>query len=296
MANNKRETFLDIAKGIAIVCIVLLHIEEGVIPNRLNVFIGSFMISLFFVTTGWLDAQRIEPISLNELIKKRWKQLAIPYFWWSGLILLFDSILWAVGYYDSIFMMKETYKTVVLRGCGTLWFLPALFGGEIIWNFIRRKHSVFLLCIALIFTEIIRYVYADFFENETSDMMKIIQAPFFTFDNMLSAWIGIAGGFAFRRIYQKFHTDQLNSVGCFIIGICLCIIAYYVANDWPFPVLWDMTAPIIGPVGVLLLCKAVERSKMVYFFNYWGINSMSLMVTHYSFCLLYTSPSPRDCS
>ena len=55
---ENRERFLDIAKGIAIICIVLLHVEEGVIPTSLNTFIGSFMISMFYITTGWLDGDR----------------------------------------------------------------------------------------------------------------------------------------------------------------------------------------------------------------------------------------------
>ena len=74
---KKRERFLDIAKRVAILCIVLLHVENGVIPNGLNTFIGSFMISLFFVTTGWLDGYRTEPLKLKELCSKRWKQLGL---------------------------------------------------------------------------------------------------------------------------------------------------------------------------------------------------------------------------
>lgn len=47
---KERLRYLDISKGIAIICIVLLHYDNGVIPLRANVFIGSFMISLFYVT------------------------------------------------------------------------------------------------------------------------------------------------------------------------------------------------------------------------------------------------------
>ena len=32
---KKRERYLDVAKGLAILCIVLLHVENGVIPGGL---------------------------------------------------------------------------------------------------------------------------------------------------------------------------------------------------------------------------------------------------------------------
>ena len=286
MVEKKRARFLDIAKGVGILAIVLLHIEEGVLPGPVNVFIGSFMISLFFVTTGWLDAQRTEPLPLKELIRKRWKQLAVPYLWWSGLILLFDGMLWLFGYYDTYFISREVYKTFVLRGIGTLWFLPALFGGEIIWIWIRRKQSLRLCLLALALTLVAQYFYGAVFNGATSNVMKIIQAPFYTINNILMAWIGIGGGFVFRKVFDMLHGATWSKGMLLLSGTVCCILAYGAANHWPLPVAWGLGAPLLGPFGILLLALALENSRCTDYLNYWGRNSMALMVTHYSFVMV----------
>lgn len=286
MEEKKRERYLDIAKGIGILCIVLLHLEDGVFPVSLCVFIGSFMIPIFFITVGWLDAQRAYPLSLGELIKKRWKQLAVPYLWWSGLILLFDIVLWILGYYDTYFICRETYKTVVLRGIGTLWFLPALFGGEVIWNVIRRRHSILIAVVAVILTVLLQNVYGEVFGGRDGHIVKIIQAPFYTLNNMLGAWIGIAAGFTFRRLFERINLDKLKRWTLFVLGLVCCVAAYFAANYCPIPILWVLGAPIIGPVGILLLSMSVENLRIVEYLNYWGCNSMALMVTHYSFLMV----------
>lgn len=286
MAEKKRARYLDVAKGIGILCIVLLHVEEGVIPGRLNVFIGSFMISLFFITTGWLDAQRPSPLPLGVLVRKRWKQLAIPYLWWSGLILLFDIVLWIFGYYNIYFIGREVYKTIILRGIGTLWFLPALFGGEIIWNVIRRKKTMMILAFAIVLTLVTQNIYAYIFNGQNGNLVKIIQAPFYTLNNILVAWIGILAGYVFRRVFEKLRWENLNKGMYLMMGIGCCVAAYFAANDWPIPILWGIGAPIIGPIGILFLSMGIEKMRVTDYLNYWGRNSMALMVTHYSFLMV----------
>lgn len=134
-----RERYIDIVKGISILCIVLLHYEKKIFPSEVEIFIGSFMISSFYVTSGWVSAMRSRKLTFRELLKKRWRQLGVPYLWWTIIILCFDMILFVVGYYNILFIGQEFYKSITFRGIGTLWFLPALFGGEIIWFFLRRK-------------------------------------------------------------------------------------------------------------------------------------------------------------
>lgn len=48
----QRERYIDIVKGLAILCIVLLHYENGLFPTKVNVFVGSFMITTFYVTAA----------------------------------------------------------------------------------------------------------------------------------------------------------------------------------------------------------------------------------------------------
>lgn len=283
---KKRERYLDVAKGLAILCIVLLHVENGVIPGGLNTFIGSFMISMFFVTTGWLDGYRSEPLGLKELCRKRWKQLGVPYLWWTGIILAFDLVLWAVGYYDAYMIGREAYKALVLRGIGTLWFLPALFGGEIIWNLVRRRGSVIVGLLAVAATLAAQYAYAYAFGGKTDSLTRIIEAPLHTLNNMLAAWTSIAAGFLFRRFFVALKMEGMARWRYLVAGTVVTAAGYWCANYWPVPMLWGLAAPVVGPIGIMLLAMAADDMRITDYFNYWGLNSLALMVTHYSIVMV----------
>lgn len=281
-----REKYVDIVKGLSILCITFLHYEQGVLPQSVNVFIGSFMITAFYVTSGWISAMYPTQRTLKELIKKRYKQLGLPYLWWTAIILLFDFILLGFGYYDFRHIGTEIYKTLTLRGIGTLWFLPALFVGEIIWHWLRFTRKVWVILLALVLSLGYQYLYGQFFCGKTGIVYQIIDTPFRTVCNMLSAWISIAFGFYTYMLLQK----VLNSVNLklAIYGILICIFAFVTANYLPsfLRPLWNLFAPLWGPIGWLLLAKSIQKWRVMDFFSFWGLNSLNLMVTHYSITLV----------
>lgn len=285
--DKKRVRYIDIAKGVAIICIVLLHIENGVFSPACNVFIGSFMISMFFVTTGWLDGYRAEPLPLRELVRKRWRQLGVPYLWWSGIIMAFDLVLYIAGYYDTYYICRETYKTLVLRGIGTLWFLPALFGGEMIWNCVRRsRYPIVTGILSVVATLVAFRLYGMAFGGATDSMTKIVEAPFRTLHNILGAWTSIAAGFLFHRLFVRLKGERLPHWAFLMLGVMVMAVAYWCANHWPVPFAWGLAAPVLGPMGILLISMAVENLRIADYFNYWGRNSFALMVTHYSIVIV----------
>lgn len=277
---GNRLKYIDIAKGFAIISIVLLHFDDGIIPPSLNLFIGSFMISMFYVTTGWLDATKpFGHNSIKTLLKKRWKQLGVPYLWWTGIILAFDIILYICNYYDTYFIGREIYKSITLRGIGTLWFLPALFGGEIIWHYTRRKWTVCLFVLIGIY--IYQELYNQALGGKTDSISRIIDAPFRTISNIAMAWVGIVAGYIFQRIYNKIC--HIQSIYLFIIGLALCLLSYKLANTtFPIPFLWSLGSPLLAPFSWLILFSVVQNSRLLHYFDYWGRNSLVLMVTHYS--------------
>ena len=282
-----RERYIDIVKGLSILCITLLHYVHNVFPNEVNVFVGSFMITSFYVTSGWVSAMHPSQRSLKEFIKKRWKQLGIPYLWWSAIILVFDFILLGFRYYDLRYIATEIYKTITFRGIGTLWFLPALFGGEIIWHWLKYRKKARMILFALVLSLSYQYLYSHFFGGKTETIYRIIDAPFRTICNILGAWIGIAfGNFAYNLFKEKILTSFNFKLA--IYGIFTCTFAYITANYLPpflIPV-WSLFAPLFGPLGLLLIAKSVQNWRVLGFFNYWGLHSLNLMVTHYSIVLV----------
>lgn len=282
-----RERYIDIVKGLSILCITFLHYEQGILPSTINVFIGSFMITAFYVTSGWVSAMHPSQRTLKELIKRRWKQLGIPYLWWTAIILVFDFILLGFRYYDIKFIGTEIYKSVTLRGIGTLWFLPALFGGEIIWTLLKRQNKIWVIVLALVITIIYQHYYNQILGDKTETIYRIIDAPFRTISNTLNAWISIAFGY-YAYIFLKDNILQSSKTLLSLCGILVCAFAFITANYLPsiLSSFWNLFAPLLGPLGLLLLAKSAQQSRALDYFNYWGINSLNLMVTHYSIIMV----------
>ena len=72
MSSDNRDHTIDTLKGVSIGAIMLLHYEQGIFPDWLNVWIGSFMISAFYFTSGWGQGKKPEP-TFRGLLQKRWK-------------------------------------------------------------------------------------------------------------------------------------------------------------------------------------------------------------------------------
>lgn len=282
----QRELYIDIAKGFAILCIVLLHYENGLFPTEMNIFIGSFMISMFYVTSGWLTAMRDKSLTIKELIDKRWLQLGIPYCYWTVIILCFDFILWGIGYFDTYYIGREIYKSITLRGIGTLWFLPALFFGEVAWHWLCKK-NIWVIAAILIIVVAYTNVYHLFFDNHQETIYKIVDAPFRVLANISNAFIGIAAGYYFYNfIGRRFAAWSLSRI--LFMGVVLSFLTFLTANYLPSSVsfMWGCLAPLLGPLGFLCLAKVLQNFNVMNCLAYWGRNSLLLMVTHYSIVLV----------
>ena len=287
---KSRLQYIDTAKGLAIVSIVLLHFEDGIFSPQLNLFISAYMITMFYITAGWVDAINASQRPFKEFLKRRWNQLMIPYIWWTGIILAFDSILWVFQYYDCYFMARELYKSINLRGIGTLWFLPALFGGSLLWHFTKQKNKLTIYIGVLLIILIYQSLYHRFIAINNDHIGRIIDAPFRTINSMGGAWIGIAAGYLFYKLYNEYWC--INSISCdLIVGIALCVVSYYLETITHLPSwLWTISAPLLSPIGLVLICKAWQQNNLAQyvniFFTYWGKHSMTLMVTHYSIVMV----------
>lgn len=105
--------------------------------------------------------------------------------------------------------------------------------------------------------------------------------------NMLQAWVAIAFGY-YAYICLKENIIASNNFRMAIYGILCCIFAFITANNLPsfLSPCWSLFAPLFGPLGWILLAKSIQDWRILEFFNYWGINSLNLMVTHYSIVLV----------
>ena len=285
-----RLKYIDILKGFSILCIVLLHFEKGVLPIWLNTWIGNFMISAFFFTSGWIVGINQKEITVKELFFKRLKTLGKPYLYFSLLILVFDVLWMLVGDYDVRFLAREIYKTITLRGIGTLWFLPSLFFGELIFRYLLNNSNMFLNVIVLLLTLTYWHFYniwSNSYRN-ISEIYQLIDAPFYTIRNVCFSWpvIGIAYILSSRLNTRLSQTKLFWIV---LLGLCITGLSIYICGGFmPFSLGFFslIITPVIGPLGLLLLAYPIKSGILCKFLSFWGVNSLILMVTHYSIILV----------
>ena len=268
-------------------CIALLHFESGVFPNVVNVWIGLFMITAFFFTSGWLQGIKGNSVSVKELARKRIKQLGIPYFWFTVLILVFDVIWFLLGQIELKIIFRDIYKSITLHGIGTLWFLPVLFFGECIFCLLRNsKRPLLYSFLLLLISFCILYSY-DFFWyplRDINDLHRMIDAPLYVIVWVFRAWPIIAVGF----ILSKSFSMNLSCVNIWtIIGGFTMLAISIILVVYPIKVslLNFYLVNILSVFSILCLFSNIDKLLFTKFFTYWGKNSLVLMCTHFSITL-----------
>lgn len=285
-AIKERLDYIDATKGVAILCITFLHFEQGVIPAWLNTWIGLFMISAFYVTSGWVSGINNRNLRPKELLKKRIKQLGVPYLWFSLLIIAFD-ILWVLlGFMEKGILLRDIYKTIVLRGIGTLWFLPVLVIGEYIFALIRNTKRFWLWgTIGLAITLVVNFVYNTYWLpiSENSELHRIIDAPMQPIVRGLYAWPIIAIGFITAKKWG-YRIIKENKMKLFAISALLFAISFILVIKPPLNIYYinGFLSNTLPAIAFMCLFAVFTKGIITRFFTYWGINSLILMCTHFS--------------
>lgn len=289
---TNRLTYIDSAKGLSIFSITLLHYEDGVFSPKVNAFIGIFMITLFFVSSGWVKALVPTTLTLKEFISKRFNQIGKPYIYWTLILLAFDCILWACGYYDFQYIGKEVFKSLSLRGIGTLWFLPSIFFGEILWFLLKDRNKYTILTtviIALVSRYTLSFLNITLTSDIDNDIMKYIaDTPFKVVSNIINAFVCIEVGYFTSKLFEK--KLNLGNVYVIILAVILWLLSVAIINI-------SIANPIISfilysfihwaePIAFILFFRATNKIKLWHLLSYWGVNSLCLMVTHYTITLV----------
>lgn len=283
---NERLDYIDATKGVAILCITFLHFEQGLIPGWLNTWIGLFMISAFYVTSGWVTGINDKPITAKELFKKRIKQLGLPYLWFSLLIILFDIMWVTLGLMESGILLRDIYKTIVLRGIGTLWFLPVLLIGEYIFNLIKNSNRRWMwVIIGLGATLLVNHAYNSFWlpMRDNSELHKILDAPMQPIVRGLYAWPIIAIGYLMGKRWGK-SILEVNKYKSFTISVLLFAISFIFIIEPPFNIYYinGLLNNTLPAIAFMCLFAVFTKGIITRFFTYWGVNSLILMCTHFS--------------
>ena len=122
---SKRIEYIDIARGIGILLVVMGHNDFGVVSPFVYKVIYSFHMPLFFFLSGYF----INPgVDFRTFFVKRFNSLLKPYFFTIFLIYFVSISFGRIGFETAIGrIIKSLYGAGYYIDWVQLWFLPHLF-------------------------------------------------------------------------------------------------------------------------------------------------------------------------
>ena len=312
--SKKRLDYLDMAKGLGMILVLIGHLQGDSIftfspyIHPLCVYIFSFHMPMFFIISGILLAIKNDEIRpFKEVATSRFRGIMIPYFWFSFFYLLVVVIALIKGEIAVQTLYLNIWYVLGLYGMNVLWFLPALYLGELLFLFTRRKireDSLFITVVVL--SNAVVYALSYFLgiaKYNTPFAMRMHELAITLLRPVLVCGF-ISIGYYVHKALKKgtklgdfFNKPVLNESGkisakyrlaCIVLGLMLfgiCFAFFRINNGIDFRslafrnVFFFFVCALSGSYGMITLCKGLPRIGL---FCYWGVGSLIFMVTHNS--------------
>lgn len=273
--------WIDVAKGICILAVILGHMGETKIDN----FVFAFHLTTFFILSGYtLKADKLD----KNYVSSKFKRLLIPYSVTCLCILVADivNIIIIKHIYTindiSTSIINDLIRTFFASGSiksfgnimlpsriGGIWFFPALFFALIMCKLIITKansyRTKFGISVALAFIAMItaKYIWLPF-----SIQSAMFACPFIIFGKYLQEC----------EILKKIKAKEIILfLVVFVLGYIKNknMISFATASmrDWIF-------TPIIGIASSIIIIKLsmfIEKCKVL---KYIGKNSLYVLCIH----------------
>lgn len=285
MKENKRLDYMDIAKGVGIICVILGHMGNAALDR----VIFSFHMPLFFLISGFFLSREK---TAKEILVKRSRQLIVPYVMTctAVIVLVLLKNIWKVFAGKNTFqiLLREVGEMVFasLYGSGAnyeepfpiiqigaIWFLLALFLGSYI---VKKAEETRFSAFWIILVAVVGY-YSS----------RIIWLPW-SVQAAMTASVFIFVGMRLRE-YAVFESGRLNEICLISFTIWLKEIVYgashlsIVRNYYPNGV-FDFIGGCAGAVCIIIMLKYMYEHIRIDFIwdkmKWLGKNSLTILCLH----------------
>lgn len=144
---TKRQTWVDYARGLAIILVVYRHVFEGIkntgIPvdrymflEYFNIIFFSFRMPLFFIVSGIFLAASFAKRGLARYIDVKARTILFPYFLWGALQITLQIIFSNYAnsdrtFYDYLYLLYQP------KAIEQFWYLYALFNVSVLYVIVK---------------------------------------------------------------------------------------------------------------------------------------------------------------
>lgn len=278
--SNKRVKYIDIAKGIAVICIILGHLGN----DSINRVVFTFHVPIFFFITGYFISQN-KPV--KEFILGKFRTLIVPYIFTCLLIICLGTVegfikgkattAFKTWVFASLYGAGDSYtQPFYIPAIGALWFLLATFWGCI---FLR---------VSLSFNRYVRVVYIIILFLLGYYSKSICWFPF-SIQAGACATLFMYLGWVVRGV-KKYLVNMPQVIK--YIGILLAIMIWhlFIRNFQSFWLVHcDVGGGLIDIIGCICACyivlcisKLIEnKTKFIsYFLEFYGKTSILVLCVH----------------
>ena len=304
----KRDTTISIAKGIAIILMVIAHAEA---PEWLCKFIFEFHMPLFFITAGFFFSLKY----LNDeatFVKKRVKGLYWPFVKWSVFFLIIHNWMFDIGILNERFgnetggvthpytwhqIQQNLWHIVTAMGgydqflCGAFWFFRGLFVASILYLIIykvvlhvlpeKRSNMVpYLICLIML-------LLCGWKTYEGLKIVTLVQGGYR--DLMGCFFFGC--GFIFRQYADQYRRLISQHYLAFSTTIFFAVMVflfskYLTANmNWRSTFVQFLSLPVPALLGFLMTYNISmwldkHEGRLKQFLVYTGNNTLNIFIFH----------------
>lgn len=263
-----RLEYLDIAKGIGIILVVLYHVSKE--DRLLCYFLATFFMPMFFIISGMCYNEAHYPTFLTFL-KKKIKRLLIP-------LIVFSAINIALSY---VFHLEfYTIKFLVKGFPGAQWFVFCLFCVELTYYWIERLisdkvYKAFAILVSLAVAGLLQ-------SNDISIPYKLYVIPLSVFFYGLGHQIK-----SFANV--KLANVKMGGIG--VILLILPLISAILVHDKNMfhnniilhPEVYHLLLAIVGSFAILFISTSKRifgNEKLKKTIIYIGQNTLIILLLH----------------
>ena len=312
-----RDTTISIAKGIAIILMVIAHAEA---PGWLSAFIFEFHMPLFFITAGYFFSLKY----LNDevtFVKKRVKGLYWPFWKWSVFFLIIHNWMFDIGVLNEVYgnatggvthpynwhqIQQHLWNITTAMGgydqflCGAFWFFRALFVASILYLIIYKVVDFGLLRIVrllrlpaqskTITPYIICLIMLLLCGWKTYEGLKVVNLVQGGYRDMMGCFF-FGCGFIFRQFVDKYRQLMSRHYASVWTTVVFAVIVwlfskYLTANmNWRSSYTQFLSLPLPALLGFLMtynISRWIDGKETLFkrFLVYTGDHTLNIFVFH----------------
>ncbi len=264
---KKRDTTFDIAKGIAILLVVIGHFIPANAPGWYEGFIRFFYhfhMPVFFVIAGYFYARSTKQLTYKELIKAKFERLMVPYFLLFFIIVGFKFFAQLFVSVDHPITLTAFYRMFYSTdGAFFLWFVYVLFLIFAIVPLFKKTNGLIALSLVSLVLPFIPHVIEVCCLRQLCDYLVFFVA---------GMWV-VRGNLLDQYVYRGTPLWILLTI----------VLVWLPLNSFEITAAINIVWGIVGSFMLLGISNHLSQYKYTQLFNALGLYSMVIYLFHTMF-------------